>query len=44
MTASMHVAVADNSVTRTLVRAARAVGGAERLAEYLDVEDAELRD
>ena len=44
MTASMHVAVADNSVTRTLARAARAVGGAERLAEYLDVEDAELRD
>jgi len=41
---SMTLAVADNSVTRTLARAARAVGGAARLAELLEVTQAELRE
>jgi DNA-binding transcriptional regulator YiaG len=41
---STQLAMPDNSVTRTLARAARTVGGAERLAEYLDVEDSELQD
>jgi hypothetical protein len=34
--------VADNSITRTLARAARAVGGAARLAEVLEVQEGEL--
>jgi hypothetical protein len=38
----MPLAVADTSVTRTLARAARAVGGAARLAELLHVTEAEL--
>jgi hypothetical protein len=41
---SMPLAVADTSVTRTLARAARAVGGVERLAEHLNVAHAELQE
>lgn len=33
----MQATVADNSITRTLVRALRSVGSLERLAEHLDV-------
>lgn len=40
----MTRAVADNSVTRTLSRAARAVGGAARLADVLQVTESELRE
>ena len=40
----MLAAVADNSVTRTLERAARTIGGRSRLAEYLGVGEAELEE
>ena len=40
----MQATVADNSITRTLARALRALGGLERLAEHLDVSPEALQD
>ena len=38
----MLAAVVENSVTRTLTRALRAMGSMERLAEHLGVPEAQL--
>jgi hypothetical protein len=38
----MQAAVADNSVTRTLALASRTIGGHDRLADYLGVDEALL--
>jgi hypothetical protein len=40
----MFATVADNSITRTLARASRAVGGVGRLADHLGVSEELLQE